>query len=137
MKTQKWLWLCMVALVAGCGTVDPNIDWPDSPLGPDNGFRADPWDGPVWGDGEALSVSTQTAMDQYGRAHPTCEWCGTQKIEVHHVLPQHLRPDLAADTNNMVSLCRECHFVVGHKKDWVHGYVPELRRMIGEYGGKP
>ena len=45
-----------------------------------------------------------------------CAWCGSVKdVEIHHIQPQHLRPDLARDTNNMVSLCRLDHLRVGHR----------------------
>jgi len=48
-----------------------------------------------------------------------CQWCGSERrLEVHHIQPQHVRPDLAMDTNNMVVLCRQCHFTVGHKNNW-------------------
>ena len=45
-----------------------------------------------------------------------CAWCdSTAKLEVHHLWPQHVRPDLAHDTNNMIVLCRRCHFCIGHR----------------------
>lgn len=48
-----------------------------------------------------------------------CAWCGaTNNIEVHHIYPQHIWPERAHDTNNMVCLCRTdgkgCHFYIGH-----------------------
>jgi hypothetical protein len=53
--------------------------------------------------------------------HPTCEACGgTAKINVHHVVPSHLRPDLELDESNLITLCEsrsygvECHRTFGH-----------------------
>jgi len=65
-----------------------------------------------------------TTSKQWGIVITPCAWCGTtNKIEVHHVCPQHIRPDLAHDTNNMVCLCRVggkgCHYYIGHHgKEW-------------------
>jgi hypothetical protein len=61
-----------------------------------------------------------------------CEWCGSERrLEVHHIQPQHVRPDLAMDTNNMVILCRTCHFTVGHKNDWKRVFT-NVREVIRE-----
>jgi len=44
-----------------------------------------------------------------------CVCCGTtKKIQVHHILPRHIRPDLAVDQTNLIALCRDCHFHIGH-----------------------
>jgi len=53
-----------------------------------------------------------------------CAWCGeTNDLEVHHIFPQHLFPERAHDTNNMVCLCRRCHFTVGHKNNWTNVFT--------------
>jgi hypothetical protein len=54
------------------------------------------------------------AMNHYREAHPRCELTGAPKVEVHHILSQKYYPELAADTNNMISLCRLAHGWVGH-----------------------
>jgi len=44
-----------------------------------------------------------------------CVCCGSKKkIQVHHILPRHIRPDLAVDQTNLIALCRDCHFHIGH-----------------------
>ena len=59
------------------------------------------------------------STSEWGIVVTPCAWCGSERrLEVHHIQPQHVRPDLAKDTNNMVVLCRTCHFTVGHKNDW-------------------
>ena len=54
-------------------------------------------------------------------AHPVCEVCGgSEKLEVHHVLPFHLQPGLELDPANLVTLCESghngvnCHLAAGH-----------------------
>ena len=40
-----------------------------------------------------------------------CMLCGSNnKLEVHHIAPQGLRPDLRYNVNNGISLCHVCHF---------------------------
>lgn len=52
---------------------------------------------------------------------PACAVCGrTEKIEVHHIRPFHLHPELELDPNNFISLCESdkggvnCHLHFGH-----------------------
>jgi hypothetical protein len=71
------------------------------------------------------------AMAAYRAAHPACEWClRPGGIEVHHVLPVHVDPDRAADTNNMVALCERCHLVVGHAGNFASCWVPNLKEVV-------
>jgi 5-methylcytosine-specific restriction protein A len=54
---------------------------------------------------------------------PTCTACGQgTHVEVHHVEPYHLRPELELVAANLVTLCdrpgRSCHFSLGHLWDW-------------------
>jgi 5-methylcytosine-specific restriction protein A len=58
-------------------------------------------------------------------AFPTCAACGgTEKIEVHHVQPFHLNPELELDPTNLISLCESkhkglnCHLLLGHVGDF-------------------
>jgi hypothetical protein len=54
--------------------------------------------------------------------NPTCSVCGrSESIEVHHIRPFHLHPDLELDPKNLISLCESkwfgglnCHLLVGH-----------------------
>jgi len=37
---------------------------------------------------------------------PACQWCGaTVKVQVHHVKPFHLHPELELDPSNFITLC--------------------------------
>lgn len=52
-------------------------------------------------------------------AHPYCGCCRvTRDLQVHHVIPFHVRPDLELDHLNLLVLCRRCHLFVGHLGDW-------------------
>lgn len=53
--------------------------------------------------------------------HPTCAVCaGATKLEVHHIRPFHLQPDLELQPTNLVTLCESgkgganCHLLFGH-----------------------
>jgi hypothetical protein len=51
-----------------------------------------------------------------------CVCCTSKKkIEVHHMLPRHIRPDLAVDQTNLIALCKDCHFHIGHLNSY-HTY---------------
>jgi 5-methylcytosine-specific restriction protein A len=54
---------------------------------------------------------------------PSCRACGgTQNLEVHHIKPFHLFPDLELVDSNLITLCMEqghpCHFMFGHLLDY-------------------
>ena len=62
------------------------------------------------------------------KAQPRCFICNVRsnivngnKNDVHHVLLRSKRPDLAADPDNLVTLCRACHFTYGHGQYWRAG----------------
>lgn len=53
----------------------------------------------------------------------TCEACGSKKsLEVHHIKPFHLFPDLELVQSNLMVLCEgegcNCHFTFGHLLNW-------------------
>lgn len=56
--------------------------------------------------------------------HPVCEVCGGKKrVQVHHIKPFHLHPDLELDPTNLVTLCEgwavaNCHLLFGHLGDF-------------------
>jgi 5-methylcytosine-specific restriction endonuclease McrA len=58
-----------------------------------------------------------THLSKNGR----CAVCkGTKKLEVHHIKPFHMAPDLELKVSNLVTLCESkkgglnCHLAVGH-----------------------
>jgi len=51
---------------------------------------------------------------------PSCAACGkTTKLEVHHIKPYHIDPNLELDPDNLITLCADpCHLIFGHLKHW-------------------
>ncbi|MFM0141712.1 HNH endonuclease [Paraburkholderia sp. RL18-085-BIA-A] len=69
----------------------------------------------------ARSGHWSTVRKQHLILHPVCELCGgSEDLEVHHVRPFHLHPDLELDPSNLVTLCEakkggiNCHLAFGH-----------------------
>ena len=67
-------------------------------------------------------------------AHPRCLACGRDRnLEVHHLKPFHLFPDLELSEANLVTLCEtgpagaNCHLLIGHGGSW-HDYNPHAGR---------
>ena len=68
-------------------------------------------------EGPRSSERVQVRSD-FVRKHPRCEACGsTANLNVHHVVPFHQRPDLELVEDNLITLCREHHFRIGHDPD--------------------
>jgi 5-methylcytosine-specific restriction endonuclease McrA len=55
---------------------------------------------------------------------PACTVCGHEGegLQVHHIKPFHLFPQLELDPNNLITLCeirgRDHHLLLGHLDDW-------------------
>lgn len=65
------------------------------------------------------SPTWQHVRGQFVREHPRCEACGTDKnLNVHHIKPFHTNPELELDTSNLITLCRDHHFKIGHLSNW-------------------
>lgn len=67
------------------------------------------------------------------RANPTCAACGgRERLNVHHVIPFHRRPDLELVETNLITLCMgvslHCHLMIGHGDNF-KAYVPRLRLL--------
>jgi len=67
-------------------------------------------------DGASLNWSWQRCRRAFlKKVGKVCVCCDTKKkIEVHHILPRHIRPDLAVNMTNLIALCKSCHFHIGH-----------------------
>lgn len=79
------------------------------------------------------------------RRNPRCALCGCQireRLNVHHVEPFHLRPDLELVDSNLETLCEEsdapltlglnCHQWVGHLGNW-ESINPRVRQFIRKF----
>lgn len=70
------------------------------------------------------------AMKVYREAHPYCEWDNcSNAIEVHHIKPVAWFPELASDTNNMISLAKQCHLILGHAHNYRKYYVENIKAI--------
>jgi hypothetical protein len=86
--------------------------------------------------------------DEHLRKYPECGACGGKKhLQVHHVEPYHLHPELELALTNLATLCMgrlECHLTLGHGDDFrafnplvLHHVIesrkePRKRRIIEE-----
>lgn len=69
--------------------------------------------------------------------HSKCEACGnTTNLNVHHIIPFHIKSDLELDENNLITLCENshingtnCHFIFGHGGDW-KAYIPNVIEIV-------
>jgi 5-methylcytosine-specific restriction protein A len=53
------------------------------------------------------------------KEHPCCEACGSlQDLNVHHIFSFHDHPELELDPDNLITLCRKHHFLMGHSNRW-------------------
>jgi 5-methylcytosine-specific restriction endonuclease McrA len=51
--------------------------------------------------------------------NPRCESCDSDSsLEVHHIKPFHIHPELELDQSNLLTLCKHCHLVIGHLRDY-------------------
>ena len=69
----------------------------------------------------ARSGHWATVRKHHLESFPTCAVCGgSETIEVHHIKPFHLHPDLELEPLNLITLCESkknginCHLAVGH-----------------------
>ena len=62
----------------------------------------------------------------FRQRYPTCAVCGTRrKVQIHHIIPFHLAPELELKTSNLIPLCTggrfkglHCHLIFGHLGDY-------------------
>lgn len=56
-----------------------------------------------------------------------CMCCGKKGIglQVHHIRPFHLEPELELELSNLITLCSRCHIFVGHLDYW-KAYNPKV-----------
>ena len=63
--------------------------------------------------------------------HGECAVCGSKKtLQVHHIQPYHLHPELELDETNLITLCEgplHCHLMFGHLGSF-GSYNPDVKR---------
>lgn len=72
---------------------------------------------------------------------PSCAACGYRGkgLQVHHIKPFHLHPNLELDPRNLITLCeikgRNHHLLLGHLDEW-ESYNVNIREDVKRYYGK-
>ena len=64
-----------------------------------------------------------------------CVICGYEKeLNVHHKKPRHLFPELVLSWDNLITLCRDCHFHIGHRNNWreYEEFIEEIAEEINK-----
>ena len=84
-------------------------------------FIKDFWRGGAFGAVRSPKWS-QTRKD-FLILHDRCEVCGKKRsllkpLEVHHIVPFSQNKFLELDFQNLITLCRDEHFIFGHLKSW-------------------
>lgn len=68
-----------------------------------------------------------------------CEACGSHNnLQVHHIEPFHLYPELELDPNNLITLCmdtHECHFRLAHGGNF-RKFCPEIKEYARQLKNK-
>jgi 5-methylcytosine-specific restriction protein A len=91
--------------------------------------------------GVARSGKWVTVRKHHLEQFPTCTVCGgTKNINVHHIQPFHLQPELELEPTNLLTLCEgnpnlNCHLVIGHSFNF-KGYNPDVIKDAQELAKK-
>jgi 5-methylcytosine-specific restriction protein A len=88
------------------------------------------------------SPKWSTVRKKHIEANPCCIACGkSKKLEVHHIKPVHLYPELELDPSNIVTLCADpCHITFGHFMDfksWNKDVVADSAAYLNKVLNKP
>jgi len=74
--------------------------------------------------------------DKFIETNPVCAACGsTDRLQVHHILPFRVRPDLELVESNLIVLCmgeNECHLMIGHGGSF-RSYNPNVEERCRQY----
>jgi hypothetical protein len=69
--------------------------------------------------GTERSSHWRKVRNAYIKQHPLCAVCGKKKgNHVHHIVPFHVDPRLELRFSNLITLCSEHHFFIGHLNFW-------------------
>lgn len=64
------------------------------------------------------SSQWDNVREEFLKSSPFCLACGSStRLQVHHVKPFHIYPELELDQMNLVALCmseHDCHLYIGH-----------------------
>jgi hypothetical protein len=75
-----------------------------------------------------------TVQHHFIKKHPSCAACGSKEhLNVHHVQPFHLHPELELVESNLITLCmdNDCHLLIGHGDNF-KAFNPNVREDAAE-----
>lgn len=88
--------------------------------------------------GRARSPEWPRVAQEHLSHEPACVVCGHRGkgLQVHHIKPFHLYPELELDPKNLITLCeirgRTHHLLIGHLDDW-ESYNKRVREDTKRY----
>ncbi|WP_149401495.1 HNH endonuclease [Dictyobacter arantiisoli] len=88
--------------------------------------------------GRARSPEWPRVAHEHLSHQPACVVCGHRGkgLQVHHIKPFHLYPELELDPNNLITLCeirgRTHHLLIGHLDNW-ESYNKRVREDTKRY----
>lgn len=72
---------------------------------------------------------------------PYCRACGRKKdLEVHHIVPYHIKPEDELNPSNLITLCSSCHLLFGHLMDyksWNTNVVEDCNHFSSKIKNRP
>ena len=87
--------------------------------------------------GATRSPLWSTVRNNHLIKEPLCQLCGGKtKLNVHHILPFHMNPELELDPNNLITLCNgssgtiSCHIRFGHFDNFRTKWNPTIRDEV-------
>lgn len=85
--------------------------------------------------GKKRSPQWHKVQENFLDDNPFCEVCGShQNLQVHHIKPFHLFPELELDPNNLITVCmdkNECHLKIAHGGNF-KSYCPDIKKYAKE-----
>lgn len=94
----------------------------------------------------SIFSNRSTKWSEVRRQHllkqPVCQACGTKRgLQVHHIVPYGVNPDLELDPNNLITLCgKYCHFTIGHLMDyksWNSEVIEDAAKYLEKIQNRP
>ncbi len=85
-----------------------------------SGANSNWWKGGITSDRSNIARwTTEQASKIHEINNYTCQECNTSggKLQVHHIKSVVEYPELARDLNNLITICRPCHFKIHHGKE--------------------
>lgn len=88
------------------------------------------------------SPKWQNVRKEHLENNPTCAVCGrNKKLEVHHIKPVHMFPELELDPSNLITLCADpCHLTFGHLfdfKSWNTNIMNDSNTYLSKIKSRP